>query len=157
MIFIFFSVYTSIADIEKITFLLFFSTISFTLTMKYRPFTLPKLNAMERQSNMAALITIFSGALYLLGINDTTKALSFFIILLVNMRFFWLWIFTVFHIYMNTYERKIFKCCPGFLNLYAVWQKTSLNTDFNYNFFKYAWNFMSKFKKYQKSYTLKSI
>ena len=97
---------------SKTTLLLFFSSISFILTFQYKPFQDLKTNTLEFYSNLAVIITIYMGALYLSEIGDSLKFFCFLCIFSINGIFFLVWgllCFEVFYINNLNYIRKRFK------------------------------------------------
>ena len=117
MIFIFFPMFAPLKTQENTAILLFFSSVSLLLTLKYKPFIFKTMNVLEVYSNMTALITIFSGSLYVLDINDNSKAIIFILIVLVNTKFALKWMFSVLDFALKTYEKQILRFCPFVLSL----------------------------------------
>lgn len=154
MIFILVTMLPMIENNQKSIILLLFTTLFTSFTFMHKPFTLFRLNDMEQKSNLAVLITIFAGCLYVLSIHDFLKAIAFLGILVFNLGFFLLWLATVINIYVNVYAKKIYKFCPKLMNFLAILQKTMNSTDFNLNFPRYAKSFYKKFKENTKKYSL---
>lgn len=155
--FICFTLVSNMDNVKKTIFLLFFCTLSYYMTLKHRPFILYRLNILEQQSNLALLLTVFSGSLYVLGVNDFIKTTSFIFILIVNFRFFMIWFFAVAKIYLSVYGKKIFRYFPNCLNFFAIWQKTSNMTDSSFNLVKYFMEFSRKFRQNSELYSLKAF
>ena len=135
MIFIFFSIFTAIDYQQRTSFLLFFSSLSLLITLKYKPFTLIEMNILEVESNITALITIFSGSLYVLDVGDAFKAIIFALIMLANTNFAFRWVFSVCDFTFKLYENKINKFCPFILRPYHA-----LRNFFEMNYIKQTFN-----------------
>ena len=157
MIFIFFTIITTISNDKKTVFLLVISATSLFITVMNRPFLLRELNILEAHSNATALITIFAGSLYILDITDGLKAILFVLIILINSFFIVRWIFSVFDILMLTYETKILKFCPFILNTYYLLRKSIDDTPFTYNVPKYVYAFTRNYFLYNKNLVLIKI
>lgn len=95
----------SVSLLSKTIFLIIVSAVFTLLTFFARPFLLKQMNFLEFYSNLSALITIYSGALYISDVSDSFKAITFICILIVNILFGVLWIKSflqiVFHIHFN--------------------------------------------------------
>lgn len=152
MIFIFFTVLSSFPNQQKTVILLFVSSLSLIASMYCNPYTLRSLNVLDIHSNYTALITIFAGSLYILDISEQGKNLIFVFIVLFNSIFVMKWAASTFDILVFTYEKTIFRICPGLLNIYAIMKKTNHETIFTYNLpkfgFVYGKNFMRNIKEY---------
>ena len=155
--FICFTLLSDMDNAKKTIFLLFFCTFSYYMTLKHRPFILYRLNILEQQSNLAILLTVFSGSLYVLGVNEFIKTTSFIFILLVNFRFFMIWFFAVAKIYLSVYGKKVFKYFPNCLNFFASWQKTSNMTESSFNLVQYFMEFSRNFRQNSELFSLKAI
>lgn len=84
------------------------------LTYFSKPFVFNRLNDIECYSLMSAIITLFSGALYLCNIGDFMKALSFSAIILVNLCFSFIWILNLLDIIFETNLGKLQHFFPFF-------------------------------------------
>ena len=102
----------------KSAFLIFFASFSLIITMFYQPFILREFNTLEFYSTLSALITIFSGSLYVSDVNDYLKALCFFVIVLVNAAFSLRWILSMFEIIFNLHFNFFKKYFPKFSQKY---------------------------------------
>lgn len=95
----------SVSLLTKTVLLIVLSAIFTLLTFFARPFLLKSMNFLEFYSNLSALITIYSGALYISDVNDTFKAVTFVCIVIVNLLFGILWITSflqiIFHVHFN--------------------------------------------------------
>ena len=151
IIFIFFTILTTISNEKKTTILLVISALSLYITVINRPFTQRELNILEAHSNATALITIFAGSLYILDINDNLKAM------LINAFFALKWFFSVFDILMLAYEKKIFRICPSFLNCYYLLKKTNDETKCTFNIPKYIFNFTKNYFIHNKNFVVIKI
>lgn len=154
MIFILITTLPMIENDQKSLILLLLITISACLTYYHKPFTLFRLNDMEQKSNLAAVITIFAGCLYVLSVHEIIKAFAFLAIAVYNLGFLFLWLVTVINIYVNVYSKKIFKFCPKLMNFLAILQKTANSTEFQLNLHKYAKSFYNNFRENTKQYSL---
>lgn len=123
---------------QKSLFLMSICTISSVLNYWRKPYNLPLLNQIEQYSNNAALVTIFSGCLYILDISEVTKEFIFFILLAYNLRFLTAWLLTFLNIYFIVYGRKMIKYCPKFMKFLAVIHKRVNPTKLMYTINKYA-------------------
>ena len=141
MIFIFFTIISSLSNQQKALILLAISIFSANITLKKQPFILASLNNIEVESNVSALVTIFAGAFYVLNINETVKIMIFIIIILINTQFAYKWIVSVCEVLVYTHEKEINRFCPCLLSLYAVYKKTKNETPITYNLPKYVWIF----------------
>ena len=157
MAFKYFTLVSDMDNAKKTIFLLFFCTFSYYMTLKHRPFILYRLNILEQQSNLAILLTVFSGSLYVLGVNEFIKTTSFIFILIVNFRFFMIWFFAVAKIYLSVYGKKVFKYFPNCLNFFAIWQKTSNMTESSFNLVQYFMEFSRNFRQNSELFSLKAI
>ena len=94
-----------ISLLSKTVCLIILSAIFTVMTFFARPFLLKQMNFLEFYSNLSALITIYSGALYISDISDAFKAITFICILIVNILFGILWITSflqiIFHVHIN--------------------------------------------------------
>lgn len=133
MLFIIFTMLPSLENGKKTIYLLSFCSISLYLTLKNNPYNRVKLNLIERNSNWAALITIFSGCLYANGVNNIIKAFGFAGILLINIRFMSLWTLTFVGIVLRVYKSKIVKFCPIIFIFLTSLEKSFKKTKFNYD------------------------
>lgn len=133
MLFIIFTMLPSLENGKKTIYLLSFCTISLYLTLKSNPYNRVKLNLIERYSNWAALITIFSGCLYANGVNYLIKAFGFAGILFINIRFMSLWTFTFIGIVLRAYKSKIVKFCPIIFIFLTSLEKSFKKAKFNYD------------------------
>ena len=126
---------------QKIIYLLFVCTLSYFLTLKNKPFMGKRLNILEEEANLSVLLTIFSGSLFILNIDDLTKGITFIAILIINLRFLVIWFIPVVKIYLMVYGKRIFKYFPKLINFVAIWQFTSNTTDFEYNLPRFMFQF----------------
>ena len=155
--FICFTLISNMENNQKTIYLLFFCTLSYYLTTKYHPFSLYRLNVLEQQSNLAILLTVFSGSLNVLGVNDFVKTSFFSLILIANFRFFMIWFFAVAKIFINLHGKKLHKYFPRWMNFMAIWQKTSNMMHENFNLIKYCMEFYRRFQKNSELYSLRII
>lgn len=86
--------------------------------MFYQPFILREFNTLEFYSTLSALITIYSGSLYVSDINDYLKALCFIVIVLVNAAFSLRWLWSMFEIIFNVHFNFFEKYFPKFTQKY---------------------------------------
>jgi len=154
MIFIFFSVISSLPKENKCVILLMISSFSLYITLQARPSVLTELNILEVHSNFTALVTIFAGWLYILDVADQLKILVFFFIVIINTIFIVKWLLAVFDIVFLTYEKKIFRFCPCLVNNFAIFKKTIAETRFNYNLPRFICQFLSNFSINKREFTL---
>ena len=147
MIFIFFTIMTSIGNQQKTLVLLFFAAASLFFTMKNRPFVVAEMNSLELQSNFTAIISIFAGSLYILDINDFLKALAFIVIVTFNTVFAIRWLFSVSEIFLYLYAKRLIKFCPSFFTFIAALNQSHQNTKFTYNIPCYIFKFIRTFSK----------
>ena len=145
IIFIFFSILTTLKNEKKTVFLLFLCGFSLFFTKVIGPFKKRELNILEVQSNLTATVTIFAGSLYILDISDYSKAMVFVLIVLINSIFVMKWLLSVFNILMDSYANKIGKICPCILFIYMIMKKTAISTRRSINFPKYMWNITKRF------------
>jgi len=154
MIFIFFSVISSLPNENKCVILLMISSFSLYATLQARPCVLRELNILEVESNIAALITIFAGSLYILDVADELKILVFFFIIIINTIFAVRWLLAVSDIVFLSYEKTILRCCPCLANNFAIFKKTIAETRFNYNLPRFFCQFWSNFSINKREFTL---
>lgn len=123
----------SLENSKKTIYLLFFSYFSMYITFKNNPFNSSKLNLIEKQSNMAALLTIFSGSLYSNGVEDSVKLVAFIAIVIINSIFMSSWIFTVCGQSLNYYQDKMLRFCPKTLIFLKTLRKTIKNNGVSFD------------------------
>ena len=157
MVFIFFSIMSSIPNDQKTTILLLFSGFSLYATLKSRPFALRELNILELQSNLTAMITIFAGALYILDVGDFVKIIVFFLIVVINSIFAVKWFLAVWDIVFITYERNIFRICPCFVVNFYILKKTIADTRASLNLPKFLVHFFQNLYHNKKNFTIVKI
>lgn len=87
--------------------------------MIYRPFILDEFNELELYSTLSALITIYSGSLYVSeDISEFVKIIAFTTIVLVNSAFITRWIWSMFEIIFRIYNNFFQKFFPNFTAKY---------------------------------------
>lgn len=153
MIFIFFTILSTLSNEKKTVILLFISAFSFYQSLKCRPFALRELNILDVNSNLTALITIFAGSLYIIDTSEEVKALVFILIVIINTAFVIKWFGSVLEIIVYSYEHKIYKICPWFLKLYLILKNASEKTKSTYFFPKYIYDFIKNLKSSKNNLT----
>ena len=84
---------------------------SYLLQLKFEPYTLNQLNQMERNSIIVSAITIYSGLFFLTNsLNDDSKLLFFFLMLLSNITFLVYWTYYTFGYYLGWLYLTL-NCC----------------------------------------------
>ena len=154
IIFIFFTILTTIPNEQKTIILLFVSAGFLHYTLKNRPFVVQEMNMLEIQSNLTAMITIFSGSLYILNVSDIIKASTFTSIILINTFFAVKWFFSTLDAVLYFYGGKINRFCPCLLNYYAIYKKTNEITKFSWKLHNYIYKFMRNFIYNQRNFAL---
>lgn len=157
IIFIFFTVLSSMQNKQKTVILLLLQSISLVYTIYSKPFALTSLNNLDVSSNFTFLMTIFAGSLYVLELGEETKIFLFFFIIIFNLKFMLKWLLTVFDILVFVYEKNFFRICPWFLNFYAIMKKSFHETKFSYNLMKYLPNLLKNMCDNMKTYRLDLI
>ena len=145
IVFIFFSILTTIPNQQKTVLLLFFATVSLFYTSKNRPFLDDEINLLEIQSNITAVVSLFAGSLYILDINDQLKAIAFSAIVIFNTLFAVKWFFSFLDVVIYLYGKKIFSYCPSFILVFYDFKKTAQMTKFTYNLPCYFWSLMANY------------
>ena len=118
---------------SKAILLLFLCLMSMLITLSARPFLTEDLNNLEVFSNLAALLIIYSGCLYLIGNSDFLKIFSYLTIFFVNIAFTVLWAISIIKLVLETYEKILIKRSPRlFLFLQQLFHrfKKKLSTQF---------------------------
>ena len=128
MVFIFFSIMSSFPNDQKTAILLLFSGIFLYATMKFSPFVLRKINLLEFQSNLTAMITIFAGALYILDVGDFLKIIAFCLIVVFNSVFAVKWLLSFWDIAFSIYKTKILKLCSCLMRILHIFRKPVAET-----------------------------
>ena len=111
IIFICFSIFQA-QVIIKAMFLLSLSFISLFLIIIYKPFVIKELNQLEYKSDLSALITLYAGNLYLCNISETSQALCFFLIVLINTWFFTNFVYNLLYLFLQIHFDKFYKLFP---------------------------------------------
>jgi len=104
----------SINSFTKVTILLLFAAFSFVLSIFCQPFNFKELNKIEEYSLSSAIITLFSGALYICDVSDDLKALTFAIIILVNIAFCISWLVSLLNVVFQAQLGRFQKYFPNF-------------------------------------------
>lgn len=95
---------------------------------------------------MSVIIILFSGALYLSDVGESIKALSFTIIMIVNLCFSLNWAKYLFHIMFETNLQKFQQKFPRFSSFIMSCQKSEII----WNIKKYLKNLGSNYKSIKK-------
>ena len=103
----------------KAVILISFSFVSFFLVMVCRPFILHELNTLEFQANISAIITLYSGTLYMNDISKEFKAILFFLIVMTNITFFINFFMNTLYLFLTMHFERIHKFCPYFIDVIA--------------------------------------
>lgn len=154
LVFIFFTVLSSMQIQQKSVILLFFSSLSLVYTIHSKPFVLNSLNILDVNSNYTILFTLFAGALYISQISEGVRLLIFSIIVVFNTIFVIKWAFGVFEIVTYTYEKNIQKFCPFLLLFIMIVKKTSQETKFTIFIPNYIFWFVKNFLRNRREYRL---
>lgn len=134
-----------INSFTKVSLLLFFAAFSYIITYFSHPFVFDELNDIELNSLMSAMITLFSGALYLCDVGDYIKALSFSAIIFVNSCFSLGWAFHLFNGVFDANFAKLQKIFPYFTHkLFAC--------ILSFQITEQSWNLRMYLKNFQKNY-----
>ena len=145
--FIFFSMIPNISNEQKCYFLLLFSVFSVLATVKFRPYVLRELNILELQSNLTALITIFSGLIFVIQGGKFLEICVFLMIVIMNSIFMVKWFLNVCDVIFYTYEKKIYKVCPWLFNNVYLLRQTISDTHASFNLPKLIFKFIQNFSK----------
>lgn len=81
-----------------------------------------EFNQLEYRSNIAALMTLFCGAMYLEVENDAFKAFLFLAILFTNIAFSLIWLLNMLNLQIIVYFEKLKNYVPRFL---SIWMSLS--------------------------------
>lgn len=130
--------------------LLFFAAFSYILTHFSHPFVFSILNDIECYSLMSAIITLFSGALYLCNVSDYIKAISFSAIVLVNLCFALCWALNLFSIVFETNLTKLQQIFPFFTYALVAFIMTFQKTERSWNIFVYLSNIKKNYIRIRK-------
>lgn len=130
IIFLIISIFQEISNPQKSIALIFFSFSNFLLIIYCSPYVIREFNQLEYRSNIAALVTLYCGCLYLEVDNDFTKALLFIAILITNVAFSLIWLINMIKLQIIVHFDKIKKYSPKFL---AAWMSLSLILEYNEN------------------------
>lgn len=101
----------------KAVILISLSFVSFFLIMVCRPFILHELNTLEFQANISAIITLYSGTLYMNDISKEFKAILFFLIIMTNIIFFINFFMNTLYLFITMHFERIHKFCPYFIDI----------------------------------------
>ena len=101
-----------INSFTKVTLLIFLASFAFFVTLVYKPFTFQNLNVMEFYSLLSAIITLYSGALYISDVNDNLKAISFLTLIFVNLAFCITWFISLISIVFHSNIKKMQNLFP---------------------------------------------
>lgn len=133
------------SNLSKAISLLFVSFISFIFTEYSRPFLLKEMNILELYSNISASIVLFSGVLYLIGVNEYYGVFCFIIILITNLTFLLLWFESLMEIIIKIYFENLMRLCPKYLMKLLVLLKA-------FKFANSSWNLLEYFSNLVKTY-----
>lgn len=115
IVFLIISIFQEISLPQKSILLIFFSFSNFLLIIYCAPYVIREFNQLEYRSNIAALVTLYCGSLYLEVDNDSMKAFLFVAILITNIAFSFIWLTNMLKLQIIVHFDKIKKYAPKFL------------------------------------------
>ena len=124
---VFVSIIFDLGVMVRASFLLLISGISLHFTSNKKPFSVTDLNELELKSNLAALITIYSGMMYMNIDHELSKALFFLILMFTNMGFVFFWVKSLVVIFLSVKAQKLYDTCPGFFNQFIAISEGIIN------------------------------
>lgn len=122
VIFLIISIFQEVSIRQKSIILIFFSFLNFLLIIYNAPYLIREFNQLEYRSNIAALVTLFCGALYLEVDNEGFKAFLFVAILFTNIAFSLIWLLDMISLQIIVHFEKLKKFVPRLL---ASWMSLS--------------------------------
>ena len=140
-----------ISSFTKVTLLILLASFAFLVTFLYQPFTFQKLNVIEFYSLLSAIITLYSGALYISDVNDTLKALSFLTILMVNLAFCFTWLLSLTSIVFSSNIKKLQNLFPQCTYRLIACIMSFQTTKKNVNLVKYFRDVTANYSSHRRS------
>jgi hypothetical protein len=113
---VFISIILDISPMVRTTFLLLITAFSLFLTITKKPFSVTDLNELEIKAQVSAIITLYSGMMYLNTVDELTQAIFFMILLITNVVFFYFWFKSLVLIFFSAKAQRIYDCCPNFFD-----------------------------------------
>ena len=123
--------------LNKTMILILFTFCSFGLTYFAKPFFSKEMNILELSSNLSALLTLISGALYILNTNEFLKMIFFIFMVIINSTFGYIWLDSLIFILVKNHLELIEKYFPKVGIKILALKKTREKTQCFFNLFKY--------------------
>ena len=108
---------------SKAVILISITFISLFMIITCRPFILNELNILEFRSNVSAIITLYSGTLYMNTLSKEFKGILLSLIVLTNIIFFLNFLLDIFSLFLVNNFEKIHKSCPSLISAIVSVQK----------------------------------
>lgn len=141
----------SISPFTKVTILLFIAGCSFITSYYCEPFIYKELNKIENYSLSSAMVTLFAGGLYICDIGDFLKALSFALIILVNIAFSLSWFWSVLNAVFSSNLKKFQQHFPNLTYFIVAGISTMEKTKKTFNICYYIREFKKNFTDIRKN------
>ena len=135
----------------KVTLLILIALIAIHLTFFLRPFIFDEVGKIELSSLLSAIITLFSGALYICDIGDELKIINFATIILVNTSFCVIWLSSLLRIVFQTNIDKLQRIFPRCTYFIIACILSLLETKKSINVVSYVKNMRKNFQRFRRS------
>lgn len=123
--------------LNKTMILILLGFCSFGLTYIARPFYSREMNILELSSNLSALLTLISGALYILNTNEALKMIFFVFMVVINSTFGYIWLESLIYILVENHLETLEKYFPKLGFKILAWKKSMEKTQCIFNLIKY--------------------